>query len=494
MKNTINFFKNTIYLLKYKIIFFVILFSGLGSNIDLNAQKISRNDFIKDLETMKFNLEKHHLGLYYYQSKESFENKYNDIVASLGDSVNKQETYILASNLISEVRDLHTSISRLKPNKKALILPLGIRRFGKDFFVSSNGSQDTTIMRGLQILKIENDTPARLFEEFTHLYGADNNNPSSQSYYAERSFNRYYYHTRGQKDSIAVTFKNLKKDSVYTKYIKSLTAKEMNAAIAIRYKNLLTQNFKFKILDSVNRIASLSITSFSFEAHALDFLDLKFKRQLKKVFKTVKEKNIEHLVIDFRGNGGGRIKNISRLTKYVSKENFELSDSIIMNKASYRLKFPIYSVFPFIVSRIMFKKFNENVFAKVAPQIPRITPNHKYHFDKKLYVIMDGGSYSATSFTIGLWKDMNLATFIGTPAGGANWGSYAGQWKNQKLKHSQLSVRIPLYKIVYSQKNRSINTFVVEPDYYVKQSFKDFLWRVDSQEKFVINLIKNQKL
>lgn len=105
---------------------------------------------------------------------------------------------------------------------------------------------------------------------------------------------------------------------------------------------------------------------------------------------------------------------------------------------------------------------------------------------------MDGGSYSATTLTIGLWKDMNRATFVGNTVGGANWGSFAGQWKDLKLKNSKFKVHIPLMKLVHGHPNKTNKTFFVEPDYYVDQSFEDFFRRKDSPMDFVLDLIKNK--
>ena len=246
----------------------------------------------------------------------------------------------------------------------------------------------------------------------------------------------------------------------------------------------------YQVIDSTNHIAKLDITSFILKNNKLDVFGRKFKKDIRKRFKTIEKQGIEHLIVDFRANGGGLISNITQITKYVAKEPFVLDDSSYFKKPSYFKLFPAASIFPPIVARLIFKPTSDGTYLKNKSRTHK--PSQKYHYGKNLYVLMDGGSYSATTFTIGLWKDMNLATFIGTRPGGANWGSFAGQWHKVTLPKSKIIVRIPLIKIVHAQKHKTTKTFFVEPDYNVEQGFRDFLNRKDTQLDFTLDLIKNK--
>jgi Peptidase family S41 len=456
------------------------------------AQKIvSKADFQKELKYTKAQIEKYHLGKYHYQSKENFENIFEKLNQNLPDSLSINEAFQRSTALVSSIKDLHSSVSIYKPSKNTKYFPFYVRRFDKDFFIHYNVSSDSTILRGMQIKSINGVKMNEIFMQLCTLYGADNNNPISQNYYAERSFMRYYRLINKQEDSLTIEFKAIKSDSVFTKKIATATNVDINKTLAKRYKNATRQNLKYAVLDSVQKIGFLDVSSFTLKGNKFDIFQSKFKRELRKHFKKIKKDGIEHLVIDFRANGGGLVNNISRITKYVASEPFNLEDSIIMYKKTLHMKFPWYSIGPAIFAKFYFRNLDSSRVVHVSKAKRMYKPNKANHYDGKLYVLMDGGSYSATAFTIGLWRDMNRATFVGTPTGGANWGSFAGQWKNLKLKRSGLGVRVPLYKIVHAQKNKVTSSFTVQPDYFVNTSFADFQKRKDSQLSFVIDLIKN---
>lgn len=485
--------KNPKWVLPKLMVFYVLLI--FPSQLAFGQKTITNEEFKKDLASAKKNIEKYHLGLYYYESQQDFDSRYEAIIENLPEKLSILEAYRLTNEFTSGMRDLHTSTILPKnfiEKKDRKSLPLTIRKVGEKFYIHFNMSSDSSLIRGSEVISIDGVSINKDFESFQNLWGTDNGNETSKKYYSERLFARNYNYIYGIKDSVNVAFKKPQNDSVFVKKIAFETPKEATKILNQRYKNVSRKNLNFKILDSLNHIAYLDVLSFKEKGNKFDFPQHRFKKLLKKHFKAIEKNEIEHLIVDFRFNGGGLINNISRITKYIAPEPFEIIDNTYIKKASFLKIFPPYFVLPYIAGRFIFKKLDDDTFIRVGSKKRMTKLAKKYHYDKKIYVLMDGGSYSATTFTIGLWKDMNRATFIGMQPGGANWGSFAGQWKDIKLPNSKLKVHIPLMKIIHAQPNKTTQTFFVEPDYYVEQSFDDFIKRKDAQLNFALDLIKNK--
>lgn len=475
------------------ILFFLFIFSFKNYTI---AQKYERKEGVeKDLRALITLFEKYHPGIYFYQSKSDLEYKYHKIEQNLTDSLTPYQSYNAIYQAVAEINDLHTSVGLPKKikAKNPKLFPFILKRFGNDFFVHYNLSSDTTIIRTCQIKSINGEPIYNVYLKMQQLYGTDNSNAVSKIYYAEKAFGNYYNTLYGQKDSLKISLKIHPDSLEITKTIATVTVKDLNLTLKNRYKNATRSNMSYKVLDSLNHIAKLDITSFSYKANKLDISERKFKKTIKLKFKEIEKYKIEHLILDLRANGGGYIPNVGRLTKYIANEPFKLIDSMYFKPKTFKKIFPFYTIFPPLVGKILFKKGSDGNFYLNKFRKRPIKLSKKHRFKNNLYILMDGGSYSATTFTIGLMRDMQRATFIGTRPGGANWGSFAGSWQIFTLPNTKMRVRIPLYKIVHAQKNKIVSDFFVEPDYYVESNFEDFKSRSDSQLKFTLNLIKTKK-
>ncbi|MFN3589916.1 MAG: S41 family peptidase, partial [Spirosomataceae bacterium] len=273
--------------------------------------------------------------------------------------------------------------------------------------------------------------------------------------------------------------------------LEMMTSAAILKRVSSRYKDALKKNFKYVVEDSTAKIARLEISSFSLSGKFFDVSQQKFKRLLKQRFAQIKEDSIQHLLIDFRGNGGGYIPNVRRFVSYLAKEPFQLVDSLAFKKSAISAIAPWYSIFPPLITRLVFRK------SQVEGYLGRKNPAKPFHdfpktaFSGKTYFLMDGGSYSATTFTLGLLYDQGVGTYIGTQPGGANWGSFAVNWKDAKLPHSKLILHIPLFKIDHRLPNQRAKSFFIQPDLWVEPSWQDFLDRKDTVVEFTKQMIRS---
>jgi C-terminal processing protease CtpA/Prc len=202
----------------------------------------------------------------------------------------------------------------------------------------------------------------------------------------------------------------------------------------------------------------------------------KFMRQS---FRTIKTRGVKNLVVDLRSNGGGNIKNSTRLSQYISDHSFKIADSVVANNRgigkvplSSFLNVMYYALAKTVISKkeadgkFHFKRFEKHYYAPIT----------KNHFDGSVYILQGGYTFSAsTLFTSPLIKQKNV-TIVGEETGGGYYGNSAMMIPTIKLPHSGLLFRLPLYRLVMDKtrpKGGGVmpDVFVDPSSYAIKQGF-----------------------
>lgn len=477
--------------------FFISFFILAGGFDQVNAQRstFSPEEVQEDMAMLYKKLLKYHPAPFTYQDSSTHALRYLQAYNSIDAPLNIQEAFDLMLPTISDVKDLHTSIGMPKGWAKKQKKQLPILLFEKDekYFVSYNWSNDSTLIRGTEVLEIADRPISEIAQKVSNYYATDNGNEVAKKYYTERRLSTILNRVMPITDSMKVVFKNTEKDSVFTKYVKTEDPKDFVKIFSRRYPDKIRKNFDYEILDSLNKVAVLDITTFSEKGKLSNINQRKFKKKLKFKMKQIVSDSIQTLVLDMRGNGGGAIVNIPRLISYFAKDKFRTLDSMAVKKKAFLKVFPIYTVFTPIVGRFFFNKRNGEFLVDYGSKKAKNKPAKKYHFDGKLYIIGDGGSYSATVFATSLMLDQGLATYVGQRAGGTKKGSFAGQWHTGKLPNTKIQYRIPYFKIGHYLPNTHDSSLFIEPEIELNYEWEDFLKYEDSYLKQLKDLIISEK-
>lgn len=452
------------------------------------AQSFTKAQIVEEMQIVRKRLDKIHPNPYMYTSKDALDSAQQNILANLPDPVSKADAYVALATLISRVQDGHTGIYHTKKTfgKNPKSVPLFLRKVENTYRLSYNATPDSTWLRTSEILSVAGVPVEDWVSMFTHFIGDDADNPYANAYYPVANFSSYLLRMIGPKDSVEVVFRSPGSAIIEKRFMKTQTTKESIKWISKRYPQALKKNFRYTVLDSTKRLASLEISSFSLSGKFLDLSQTKFKRSLKKSFHQIQQDSIQNLILDLRGNGGGFIPNITRLMRYVSLEPFTLLESVAFKRSAFRYTAMPQTVLGPLFVRMAYKRRGE-YFMRQGSNRPNY-PIKNDHFSGGLTVLMDPGSYSATTFTIGLLADQQRARFVGTLPGGIHWGSFAGTWQNKKLPYTRLRTHIPIFKLVHSLPNRHVKTPFVEPDYWVQPTTLDFMQRRDGVLEFAKQL------
>lgn len=475
----------------------ILFFFFISLTSHAQKQTFSINEVREDMAVLKRKFEKLHPGMYYYQSKEIYEKLYDSLYNSITQPLSYLEAYKVLTQLVTAVEDGHTGI-RFDPKrfirKKVKYIPFYLRKIDDKYYISLNTSQDSTVVRGSEVIRINNEPVDALITKLKVFVSSDKGNEAVKEYYATGMFPNYYLRQYGEIDSVTITYRLPYNNVTLRKKLACLTIGEINKISDKRYKSFKRPNMSVKTVDSLNHIAVLDITSFSMTGKFLDFGHKKFKKTLQNSFKTIRKNGIEHLIIDFRANGGGYIPNVSRVLKYLSPTPFTIVDTVGFKKSAYFTINKPYYLIPPLIFWMGFPKRKGGLLYRVNKSNTNQKPVKDLAYKGKTYFLTDPGCYSATTFTLNVAKDLGISkAFIGQQVGGASWGSFAGTWEDFKLPNTKYIIHTPLYKITHRLPNQVNKGFFLDLDYEVNRNYEELLKNNMSIIDFTVGMIRASK-
>jgi C-terminal processing protease CtpA/Prc len=112
----------------------------------------------------------------------------------------------------------------------------------------------------------------------------------------------------------------------------------------------------------------------------------------------------------------------------------------------------------------------------------------KYHYDGKLYVLIDGGCFSATAMTAAFLKKNKRATFIGEETGGGEKGCNAMIMSDLELPNTKLRYRFPFFRVEHQLTPEKVGRGIF-PDIYIQYDVKSILENKDLEMEKVRSLV-----
>ena len=113
----------------------------------------------------------------------------------------------------------------------------------------------------------------------------------------------------------------------------------------------------------------------------------------------------------------------------------------------------------------------------------------KNHFDGKIYVLINGSSFSASSIISSKLKGDKRAFLVGEETGGTNDGTVAGRYSTEKLPNSKLKLPIGLMLIQPNIEFTKTKKGVL-PDYELIPTLQEILQKKDIQLEWIMEQIK----
>jgi hypothetical protein len=463
-------------------------------------------------------LQEMHPKLNWYISKKELDFKFDSLKKTINRPRTPVQFYFKLQPVIAKIREGHLAlrIPAKKFNRKEIkVLKNKKGLFGRfEYFVEDNHlyiveNKDSVenIKPGTEIISINEIPVSDYLKKYRELISSDGYNTTFQDYYLKDVFFSFYVAEKGIMDSAKVEtlfdnerrIVNLKRESKNKEELKKDKAekkrteeKKVNDYVA----STSSYNRNFKFLDKDSTIAYMKIQSFS-----RSFSD----RFYKESFAKIKNAESSYLIIDIRNNYGGSLYEINNLYSYLAPEPFilikpsQLTSRITplktnyfrkSNPLQYTIKSLLYPGYFFSQAFSVYKGKDGIAYYKMKEN--KSTKPKKDAFKGKVYVLINGGSFSASSIISSKLKYDKRVTLVGEETGGANDGTVAGFYSYQKLPNSKIDLPIGLLLVQPNIDFTNTQKGVV-PDVEIEQSMQDILDKRDIQLDWVKQEIAKEK-
>ncbi|MEI8136781.1 MAG: S41 family peptidase [Bacteroidota bacterium] len=486
------------FLKQFSGIIFVLFFLNLPFYAQVKKEsaltkKYSPPQLKQDGELMKNVVLAMHPVIGIYNSREYYSKLFDFFLDNLKDSLTEKQFRIKTKLIIDELHCGHTEALLSKAYYKEaskqtynyspyFFIPIKDKVF---LLAALNKKKDTLMKRGAEIVAINGISVDSMLRYCKRFIGTDGYNQTGKDHYLQLGFNSFYPALFGRPDTFTVDYlsgkivKTVKYATVKLKTIPPLPLVIKNDSLFKRYR---LARMRYRFLDDENTTMHLKLEAFS---------RMRTKKAYRRIFRILKKNKTENLIIDLRNNGGGSLENCYNFLSYIldTAQTQTLRTAIKSYPYNKSTNFPI---------SFKFMRFGLGLIAKkktikdMDNFVYTIKPRKNNHYDKKIFVLINGGSFSASCLVAAYLKANNKAIFIGEETAGTLEGCNAGITPFYILPNTKAKIRIPAFRIVHDVISKKTGRGII-PDYIIDYSIMDILSRKDLEILKVRELIKKLK-
>lgn len=412
-------------------------------------------------------------------------------------------------------------------------------------YILNNHSTHTEIKRGAEVVAIKGVEPKALYDKYGNTFTSDGYNQTFIRKIFARRFPVYLVEEIGVNDSLPFVIRQ--NDSVFTTVVHRLKDTTEVAEPAKKdkekEKQKLAKTTKTPVVkdtvavkDSVAIAAELADKEkkkneernksvygydkdtkkytrslhFSGKDSAVavvtirQFMGGQFRKAYEEIFDSIQKTGSSTLILDIRDNPGGSAKEIVKLYEYLADTNFTFyRPTQVVSKTSMlraglfqrvpKFAYPFMGLFyPFYAGDRFFGTrktdghyYYHNLYG-THEQKPRAN-----RFKGQIYVLINGGCFSAACLLSSELKSLSNVTFVGEETGGDFNGTVAGVMPQFKLPHSRLPWRIGLMHI-RPENQTEVKGRGIFPDMEIIQTYEDKASNKDPEMDWVLKKVEPQ--
>ena len=414
----------------------------------------------EDYAVFKNILEQEHPGLYWYTPKDSMDYYFEEGRRRLQDSMTEASFRKVLNYVVAKIHCGHTSVIgskrwyRAADSLRLRPFPLILKIWPDTAVVTGNlNRRDSVVTRGSILLSIDGRPMKQIVDSLFQFLPADGYNLTHkyQTLSNRGAFGVVYTSVFGYKPRYAVTFADTL-GAIRTATVSLFAPRDTSTGkrVPLPKPAALSRNQQKKLelsytrslrFDSTLSLATMDLNSFT--------KDSRLHRFFKTTFKKLAKENIQNLIIDLRGNGGGSVTNSNLLTKYISRKPFKIADSLFAVTRNSRYgRFQDDRIWNWFFLRTMTRRQKDGNYHFRYFEKKYFKPKRRHHYDGQVYILIGGNTFSASTLFIQNVKAQDNVTVVGEETGGGAYGNNAWLIPDVTLPHTRVRFRLPLFRLV----------------------------------------------
>ncbi|RYZ19438.1 MAG: peptidase S41, partial [Chitinophagaceae bacterium] len=377
--------------------------------------------------------------------------------SKLKDSLTESGFRYVLSYVISKIRCGHTSARASKAaanysGPQGMSFPLFVKAWPDTVMVTANlNRRDSNITRGVILKSIDGKPMAFILDSLfsflsadgyntTHKYQTISNGSTFRSLYAvvfglKQRLPVEFIDTLGQFRSATLSLYNPRADTprAAVRQPQKLSTKERKRMELEAMRNLH--------IDTALNTAFMEVNTFT--------KGNKLRSFFRQSFKEIKKKNVQNLVIDLRGNGGGSVVLSNLLTKYIADRPFVIADSLYaLKRTSEYGKYRSGRFFNWLFLQFLTRKRKDGAYHFALYEGKKFKPKSSNHFEGTTYILTGGNTFSAASLVAKTLREQDDVIVVGEETGGGAYGNTAWLIPDMTLPNTGVRFRLPLFRLV----------------------------------------------
>jgi len=411
----------------------------LAATSALGQTRYSAHDLREDFALLRSSLLDAHAGLYVYRTHDEIKRLFDTIERRLHD-MSEAEFYATITLALTGIRDGHTlslpSEQWLKwYEESAAVLPMRIRIVNGRAFVAA--SADPHIVSGCEVLAIDGRSMPSILQQLRAHLPLDGYAATGIAAGSNRRFELWYHLFVGRPDVFTIRLRP-PHDKAVTLRAPAVRASALPVAPAEPPLALSTLDSNTTLL----RIAT-------FAADDLEAAKIDYATWLDSAFTKLVASRASNLIVDLRGNEGGRDAYGSLLLRHLMNVPFAYYRQLVARTdhvnfwshtqldSTFNARFGA-GMRPTGSAEFLLPTVRHQNLARQQPAPPV--------FQGRVWVLIDGGTFSTAAEFCAVARSLGRATFVGEETGGTYEGNASGTFAILTLPHTGVRVVIPLVR------------------------------------------------